>query len=419
MEHYTLILLILGLIVFLTALAERLHFSSPIFLIISGIGLSFLPGFQPVHIDPEIIFLLFLPPLLYDAAIKVPQKEFKEHFSTISSLAFGLVFLTTVGIAVTARYMIPGMDWPMAFLLGAILSATDAVAAIGITKNLGLTHKTSVILEGESLLNDASALVAYRFALASVTGSAFIWWKAGLTFVQLIVGGVLAGVIIAFIMMFLLRMVKNNATAVNSFLLLAPFVTYLFAEEIHVSGVIAVVVLAFIIAQKGQVHFSEKTKNQSESIWDIVIFLLNGLVFILIGLELKDVIQNLDMHSIVVYSLYALAITIVAILIRTWHIFLQRKRLAQALAHPRNKNGRWKFTEEMLIDFQESLIIGLSGMRGIVSLAIALALPKALENSQPFAMRPVILFITFMVILYSVVGQGMLLPVIIRRTNKK
>jgi CPA1 family monovalent cation:H+ antiporter len=418
MEHYTIVLLILGLIILLTALAERLNWSSPIFLIVSGIALSFVPGFKPVHIESEIIFLLVLPPLLFDAAIKIPQKDLREQFSTIGALAFGLVFITTIGIGLLCRYMIPGMSWSLAFLLGAILAATDAVAAIGITKNLGLSHKTSVILEGESLLNDASALVAYQFALASVAGAAFIWWKAGLTFLLLIAGGAVLGMLMAFIMGFFLRIVKHNATAVNSFLLLAPFVTYLLAEEVQVSGVIAVVVLGFVISSKGKIHFSEKMNLQSENIWDMVIFLLNGMIFILIGLELKEVIAGLDRESIIVYCFYAFVITIAAIVIRAWRIFTYKKNIEKGLTDPRFKNRR-KFSESSLITAQESIIISLSGMRGIVSLAIALALPVTLKDGTAFPFRAEILFITFMVILYSVVGQGLLLPIVIRKLNQQ
>lgn len=418
MEHYTIILFILGLIILLTSLAERFNWSSPIFLILSGIGLSFVPGFQPIQIESEIIFLLFLPPLLYDAAIKIPQKDLKEHFSTISSLAFGLVFITTLGIGLLSRYMIPGMTWSLAFLIGSILAATDAVAAIGITKNLGLSRKTSVILEGESLLNDASALVAYKFALASVTGATFIWWKAGLDFGFLIAGGALLGIVLAVVLTFLLRIVKSNATAVNSFLLLGPFVTYLFAEEMEVSGVIAVVVLGFVISSRGKIHFSDKIKKQSENIWDVVIFMLNGLIFILIGLELKEVILDLDRSSIIIYCLYALIITIAAIAIRAWRIFTYKRNIEKGLSNPRYKN-RGGLTENNLISFQESIIISLSGMRGIVSLAIALALPATIHGTTtPFPMRGEILFLTFMVILYSVIGQGLLLPVVIKRLRK-
>lgn len=419
MEQYTIVLFILGVIILLTALAERFNVSSPILLILAGICLSFVPELEPIHIESEIIFLLFLPPLLFDAAMKIPQVEFRNNFQTISSLAFGLVFLTTVLIAVISYYLVPGMTWPLAFLLGSILAATDAVAAIGITKNLGLSHKTSVILEGESLLNDASALVAYKFAMVSVMGATFVWWQAGFTFLFLILGGVLTGLAMAYLMGFLLRIVKNDSTAVNSFMLLSPFVTYLLAEHLEVSGVIAVVVLGFIMARKTKKYAGEAVKKQGLNIWEIIIFLLNGFVFILIGLALKDVLLELDFYHVFLLAVYALVITIAALFVRTWRIFMQRKYIDKALNHPELDKNRKNVFANAAISFDESLIVSLSGMRGIVSLAMALAIPLTLENGVAFPNRGIILFITFLVILYSVIGQGLLLPVVIRRLNAR
>ncbi len=207
--------------------------------------------------------LLFLPPLLYDAAFNISFKDFKTNINTIGTLAIGLVFITTAGIAAVAHYMIPGMSWPLAFVLGAILSATDAVAAIGITKGLGLSHKTVTILEGESLVNDASALVAYRFAVAAVTGIAFVTWKASL---QFLAGagrrifdwsdtGKIIGLCIAFF--------RTNDQVIISLMLLMPFVSYLVAEHFKVSGVIAVVVLGLGMSRLSRERFPEKIKAQS------------------------------------------------------------------------------------------------------------------------------------------------------------
>lgn len=418
MEQYTILLIILALIILITALSERISLSSPIMLIISGLLLSFIPDFNEVKVDPEIIFLLFLPPLLYDAAVKIPQHDFKANFRTISSLAFGLVFMTTLGIGALSHYMIPGMSWSTAFVLGAILAATDAVAAIGITKNIGLSHKASVILEGESLLNDASALVAYKFAVAAVAGTVFVWWQAGIEFVLLLLGGAVVGFAVAYIFVFFLRIVRKNRAAVNSFLLLAPFVTYLLAEELNVSGVIAVVVLGFIISSKGKHHFSNEIKMQSAHLWEIIIFLLNGLVFILIGLELNVVGQNVSLQNMGVLSLYALGITILSILIRGLLLFRHRRKLAQAASlRKQNQRHSQNAPNEEILSIQECIIISFSGMRGIVSLAIALGIPYFLEDGTPFPLRSEILFITFMVILFTVIGQGLLLPFIVRKVG--
>jgi len=417
MENYVIILCILGIMVFLNALADKLKLSAPVLLILVGIILSIIPGIPTISVSSEIIFLLFLPPLLYDAAFNLPFQHFKEHLGTISSLAFGLVFLTTVVFAVVAHYMIPGMSWSLSFVLGAILSATDAVAAITITKNFTLTNNTKVILEGESLMNDASALVAYRFALASVMGSAFVWWKASFSFVLLLAGGVFVGFIIAYILSFILRLVRENVIAVNSFILLSPFITYLVAEELDVSGVIAVVVLGFGMSRLSKAKFTDKIKTQSENIWSVIIYLLNGLIFILIGLELRVVVKDLDTSALLWYTLYAFVITIVAVILRTMRVFSKRRSLQFAYQNPKFKNSRRKVSENILLSFQESLIISWSGMRGVVSLAIAAALPQYLNNGLVFPMRNAILFITFMVILFSIVGQGFLLPVIIKNTQ--
>jgi NhaP-type Na+/H+ or K+/H+ antiporter len=223
--------------------------------------------------------LLFLPPLLYDAAFNISFEAFKTNINTISTLAMGLVFLTTAGIATIAHYMIPGMDWPLAFVLGAILSATDAVAAIGITKGLGLPHKTITILEGESLINDASALIAYRFAIAAVTGIAFVFWKASLQFLYVLGGGFLVGFSAGLLLALVLRFSRTNDIVVISLMLLTPFVTYLIAEHLNVSGVIAVVVLGLSMSRLSRERFPEKIKYQSKHFWDIIIFLFNGFIF--------------------------------------------------------------------------------------------------------------------------------------------
>src|SRR5690606_4069278 len=176
-------------------IADKIKLPAPVLLLLAGIGISFLPAMPGIELNPDIVMLLFLPPLLYDAAFNISFKDFKTNFNTINTLAIGLVFITTVGIAAVAYYLIPGMSWPLAFVLGAILSATDAVAAIGITKGLGLPHKTVTILEGESLVNDASALIAYRFAIAAVSSVAFVWWEASFQFLFVLGGGFLVGMI--------------------------------------------------------------------------------------------------------------------------------------------------------------------------------------------------------------------------------
>jgi len=394
----------------LSAIADKMKLPYPILLIVAGIGVGFIPAMPNVELNPEIVFLIFLPPLLYDAAFNISFQTFKTNINTIGTLAITLVFITTTGIAVAAHYMIPGITWPLAFVLGAILSATDAIAAMSITKGLGLSHSTNTILEGESLVNDASALVAYRFAIAAVTGIAFVWWKASIQFVILMAGGLLIGLVMGKLLAFIIKRFHENNLVVISFMLLMPFVTYLIAEDLHVSGVIALVVLGLSIAQFSNKVFPENLKLQSKAIWDIIIFLLNGLIFILIGLQFPDVMKNISRNQVLPDIGYAFIITVTALLLRMARVFLQKLNLQQAF-----KKGKTKISPDALLDFKNSLIISWSGMRGIVSLAIAIGLPKTLANGNPFPERDTIIFISVVVVLFTLIGQGLSLPWLVRR----
>ncbi|MFH6996839.1 Na+/H+ antiporter [Flavobacterium sp. FlaQc-57] len=416
MENYSIIIFILAIVIGLSAFADKAKLPYPILLVIAGIGIGFIPTMTEIEINPEIIFLLFLPPLLYDASFNISPKEFKTNINTIGTLAVTLVFLTTFWIAVVAHYMIPNITWPLAFVIGAILSATDAVAAVSITKGLNISKKTITILEGESLINDASALVAYRFAVAAVMGSAFIIWQATLQFILLLGGGFLVGFVMSKILAFILKRVHKNPNVTISFMLLMPFVTYLIAEHLHVSGVIAVVVSGLATARFSKKLLPESLKNSSRSLWDIIIFLLNGLIFILIGLNFRYVLKDIPDHMILPYIGYAFIITIVALLIRMVRIFLQKINLQKAFKNTKRKR---KISEDALLDFSNSIILSWSGMRGIVSLAIAIGLPRFLEDGSPFPERNAIIFISVAVVLFTLIGQGLTLPWIVKKLNTK
>jgi Na+/H+ antiporter len=410
MENYSIVIFILAIMIGLSAIADRIRLPYPVLLIVAGIAIGFVPAIPDVVLNPEIVFLIFLPPLLYDAAFNISYQTFKTNINTIGTLSISLVFITASGIAVAAHYLIPGMTWPLSFVLGAILSATDAVAAMSITKGLGLSHSTNTILEGESLVNDASALVAYRFAVAAVTGTVFVFWKASLEFIILMAGGVAIGIIMGAILAFIIKRVHQNNLVIISFMLLMPFVTYLVAEDLHVSGVIAVVILGLSIARFSKKVFPDQLKNQSKSIWDIIIFLLNGLIFILIGLQFPFVIKSISSAQVLPYIGYAFIITVLALLLRMARVFLQKINLQQAF-----KKGKHKITEDALLDFKSSLIISWSGMRGIVSLAIAIGLPVTLADGRPFPERNAIIFISVVVVLFTLIGQGLSLPWLVKR----
>lgn len=414
MENYAIILVLMGAMAILSTMAEKIKISSPILLIVAGIAIGFIPGMPAIAIESEVVFLLFLPPLLYDAAFKIHWKEFKDNIYIISRLAFSLVFITTLGIAAVAYYLIPGMSWPLAFVLGAILAPTDAVAALNITKGMKLSSLTNTVLEGESLLNDASALVAFKFALAALFGASFVLWEASLSFVTLLIGGFLVGFVFSKLLGFVLKLIRDNGTAVLSLVLLSPFVVYLLAEHIHASGVIAVVTLAFGLSKLSAARFPERLKVQSEHIWDMISFLLNGLIFILIGLELPIVVKKLTSEQLLTYGGIAAIITVTALLLRTLSVFLHRKRLHKAFQHAQNNKRARAIPESILLSVQESMIISWSGMRGIISLALAIGLPHVLKNGQAFPMKDDIIYITTVVVLLTIVGQGLLLPFIAR-----
>lgn len=418
MEGYVTILLVLGVMTVLQGVSQRLKVSSTMLLIIVGLGFGFVPSMSLLQVQPEIIFLMFLPPLLFEATFNISFKDFRENLDTIGALAFGLVFLTTAGIAVIAYYMMPGMTWPVAFVLGSTLAATDAIAAISITRNLGMTKLAATILESESLINDASALVAYQFAVAAVAGTAFVWWDAIFSFLILIVGGIAVGALVFIALRFFLKLVWSQQLAVLSLILILPFVTYLVAEEVHVSGVIAVVTLGFGFTRLSNKLFPDSLKQGSKTVWNIVVFLLNGLIFILIGIEFPLVLKSIDRQLWMPYIGYAFIITVVALVIRSARVVLQRKKLLMSFNNPRHQNGKRKLSQSVLLTFQDGVIISWSGMRGIVSLAMAISIPATLANGSPFPMRSEIIFITTAVVLFTILGQGLLLPVIVRKISK-
>ncbi len=412
MENYSVVIFIMAIMIGLSAIADRIKLPYPVLLIVAGIAIGFVPALPDVELNPEIIFLIFLPPLLYDAAFNISFGQFKTNLNTIGALAISLVFLTTWGIALTAHYMIPGMTWPLSFVLGAILSATDAVAAMSITKGLGLSRKTSTILEGESLINDASALVAYRFAVATVTGVAFIWWKAAWAFALLMAGGFLVGVLMGRLLAYIIKFTKENQLVTISFIILMPFITYRVVEELHVSGVIAVVILGLTISRYSQMVFPDTLKQQSKTFWEIIIFLLNGLIFILIGLQLPVVMKSIARADRLPYVGYAFVITVITLVLRMARVFLQKSNLQRAFTSTRSRR---KVSEHALLDFRNSLIISWSGMRGIVSLAIAIGLPMHLADGTAFPQRNAIIFISVVVVLFTLIGQGLTLPWLIRK----
>ena len=403
----------MAILISLTAIANKRKLPYPILLVAAGLIIGFIPKLPNLALDPIVVFVIMLPPLLYDAASRTSWHEFRTSIRPISALAITLVFFTTVAVAVTAHYLIPGFTWPLAFVLGAVVSPPDAVAASGIIKGLGLNKKVITILEGESLVNDASALIAYRYAVAAVTTGSFIFWEAGLQFLLVAGAGIAIGVATGFLFALAHKKIENNPVVETSLSLLTPFVSYLAAEHFHMSGVLAVVSTGLVIAWKSPEIFSYKARMRTRVVWDTLIFLLHGFVFILIGLQLPSIINDLGNYPFSQILGYGLVISLVTILVRIIWVF--------AGAYWQNYFQKKKKTTKKLSDnhFQEDtwknvLVVAWTGTRGVISLAAALALPLVLADGSAFPKRHSIIFLAFVVIFVTLVVQGLSLPLLIR-----
>ncbi|WP_353960496.1 Na+/H+ antiporter [Ferruginibacter paludis] len=405
----------MAILIGLSAIADKIKLPYPILLVGVGLVIGFVPALPDLAMNPEIVFLIFLPPLLYDAAFKTSWHEFKTAIRPISTLAITLVFFTTITVAVVTHWLVPGFGWPLAFVLGAIVSPPDAVAATGIIKGLGLNKRVITILEGESLLNDASALIAYRYAVAAVTTGVFVFWKASLEFLWVAGGGVVAGIAIGYLFILAHKKIAHNPVVETSLTLLAPYIAYLLAERLHISGVLSVVCAGLMVTWRAPEIFSYQTRMRTRAVWDTVIFLLNGIVFILIGLQLPLIINNIKGYAFMQLLGYGLLISLATIVVRiVWvfagvynqKLFSFKKKKNIENAAPAETPGE--------IPWKNVLIVAWTGTRGVVSLATALALPLTLNNGQAFPYRNVILFLAFVVIFITLVVQGLTLPLLIK-----
>ncbi|MDN3657173.1 Na+/H+ antiporter [Ferruginibacter paludis] len=415
MESFQIVIFIMAILIGLSAIADKIKLPYPILLVGVGLVIGFVPALPDLAMNPEIVFLIFLPPLLYDAAFKTSWHEFKTAIRPISTLAITLVFFTTITVAVVTHWLVPGFGWPLAFVLGAIVSPPDAVAATGIIKGLGLNKRVITILEGESLLNDASALIAYRYAVAAVTTGVFVFWKASLEFLWVAGGGVVAGIAIGYLFILAHKKIAHNPVVETSLTLLAPYIAYLLAERLHISGVLSVVCAGLMVTWRAPEIFSYQTRMRTRAVWDTVIFLLNGIVFILIGLQLPLIINNIKGYAFMQLLGYGLLISLATIVVRiVWvfagvynqKLFSFKKKKNIENAAPAETPGE--------IPWKNVLIVAWTGTRGVVSLATALALPLTLNNGQAFPYRNVILFLAFVVIFITLVVQGLTLPLLIK-----
>ena len=402
-----LLIALLSAVVILVRIARVFDLPPAILLLVGGLGLSFVPGFKDVELAPEIVFTLFLPPLFFVAAVRTSWRDFAHNASSIGRLAIGLVLMTTLIIGLVAHWTIPALSLAAAFTLGAIVSPTDAIAATSITQSLGVPRRIVTILEGESLVNDATGLVVYRLAVAAVLTGTFSILGASGQFLWTALGGVAVGLALGWLFMFFIDRIED-APVENTITLIVPFATYIAADVfLHVSGVLAVVSAGFVFSRRLPFSNSSRTRLQAVAFWNMLDFLFNNLLFLLVGLQLRHIIGGLGEVSLGQATLYATIISAALILTRiAW--------VCAAVYLPRwcgVKAGR----DDPFPSWKPVFVVAWTGMRGALSLAAALALPFAISENAKFPQRNLLIFITFFVIFATLVVQGLTLPLIIRR----
>jgi CPA1 family monovalent cation:H+ antiporter len=404
------VLAMIAAIVLLERLATRLKIAYPILLVVAGLLISVIPGLPVLRIHPDFIFLIFLPPLLSDASWRISFKEMKKWWRIISSFAFLVVFFTACSVAIVANYYIPGFSIALGFLLGGIVAPPDAVSTGAITRFVKIPRATSTILEGESLLNDASALIIFQFALVAIGTGQFIWQTAAASFLWIVAGGIAVGLLLAWIFVQLHKRLSFDASSDIAFTIIEPYFMYWLAEELGCSGVLAVVSGGLYMSAKRHVFLKSTSRIQRLHVWDSLIFVLNGTVFLIIGLELPEIVDGIRANGIPLRTAIGYGILITIVLVAARIISSYIAMLATFIFRP----GVAPQSDNRLFI---PLVLGWSGMRGVVSLAAALAIPIRFENGMTIPHRDLILFITFVVILLTLVVQGLTLPYIIRRSR--
>ena len=397
--------LLMCAVVGVVLLGRRLKMPYPIALVIGGLCISLVPGLPAVRINPDLVFLLFLPPLLYAAGWFTSWHDFKANLRAIVLLAVGLVLFTTFVVGVVLHSLVPGIPLAVAFAFGAIVSPPDAVAATAIAEQIRLPKRIVTVLEGESLVNDATGLVTLRFALAATASGSFSAGHAAVEFVWVVTGGLVLGLAVAMVFESVFRLIKDDSLLITvSFLI--PYIAYLPAERLHVSGVLAAVAAGIYGGWKGPELLSASTRLNAVAVWSMLVFLLNCILFVLIGLQLRGIVGALGQYSSGQLIFYGAVVSAVVILVRPVWVF-------PATWLPRLLSKRMR-KRDPIPPWRHVLIVGWSGMRGVVSLAAALALPIGFGDGRPLPQRSLVIFLTFCVILSTLVLQGLSLPLVIR-----
>jgi len=400
-------LLLLFFMVVFGILARKVGTPYPIIMVVGGLLLSFVPAIPDFTLNPDLIFLVVLPPLLYSSAWTTSWRDFRYNIVGISFLAFGLVAFTVIGVAIAAPRVFPGFDWRLGLVLGSIVAPTDAIAATSIARRVGLPGRIVDILEGESLINDASGLLALEFAIGILVHERIPTVSGGLlTLAWLTVGGIAIGLAIGWFVDRFERRIDDAPIEVT-LSILVPYATYLAAQSVHASGVLAVVSCGLFLSRRSDSFFSPAVRLGAWSFWQSFTFILNGLVFVLIGLQFPTVRASIHSYRLSTLLVYGAIFSALLILLRLTWVFP-----ATHLSYWIRR--RFLHQNEPTPEARRVFVVGWTGMRGVVSLAAALALPTVLRDGSPFPHRGMIVFLTFCVIFVTLVLQGLTLPPLIR-----
>jgi Na+/H+ antiporter len=399
------VVLLMIVVLALATIANRLLVPYPIFLVVGGLALSFVPQAPVVPLEPDLVFLTFLPPILWSAAYFTSLRDFRANLRPIMLLAVGLVVATTAAVAVVARAIIPGLSWPVAFVLGAIVSPSDAVAVTAIARPLRIPHRLVTILEGESLVNDATALVLFRVAAAAVVTGTFVPSQTPGLFLFTVLGGIVIGLLVGVVTRWALRLTADSLVE-TAITLVAPYAAWVLAERAHTSAILACVVGGFVLRRTFSAIVAPATRIQSRAVWDVLVFVLNGVIFILIGLQLGAMRQTGSTGSLLGLAAEGAIISATAIVVRLAWVPL-------AAVIPRLLSPGLR-RRDPLPPWSQIFLLGWAGMRGIVTLAAALALPLTTTSGAPFPFRNEIIVLAFAVILSTLVVQGLSLKPLIR-----
>jgi monovalent cation/hydrogen antiporter len=397
-------LLLLAVLVIVAIAARRLAVAPSILLVIAGTGLALVPGLPRIELAPELVLLVILPPLIYSAGVQMSWREFRFNLRPITLFAIGCVLFTAFAVAAAAHWLI-GMPFPAAWVLGAIVAPPDVVAPLAIARRLGLPRRLVVVLEGEGLANDATALILYRFAVAAVTTGLFSFPQAAVTFTIIVIGEIAYGVGIGWLSLRLRRWAADPRVEIT-LSLMTPYAAFWIPAQLGGSGVLATVAAGLYVSWNGPLLIPSATRLQGIFFWDFVVYLLEGFIFLAMGLQARTLFERLDVSALSDLSLYVLLIVAVAIAARFIWVFpaiYVPRWLSSALAR-RDPSPPWQW----------AVLLGFVGVRGVVSLAAALGIPLATAAGAPFPYRDLILFITFGVIVVTLIGQGLVLPGVVR-----